>query len=236
MKDLFQKTTLFATTAVLLVILYLCIFTCAAFSMGYSTDLYQNLENIVVAKESLSQKRWNTLVQLNIFEDSSNFVLAPGSHGTYSFDISNDVNFPVVYDISIRDENVAKVPMLFRLKNADGNYVVGGQTEWADIAELQQIHGALDYAQSTSYTLDWAWQGDKDTQDTASGIAARQKALYILNFEILSEQNGAPIESTVEILPKVNNVAFWIATVSTVLLAGLAALIAFAVERKETKK
>ena len=228
--------TLPVMTAVFLLILSLITMVSAAFVIEYISDLFESVESAIYVKEEKTQKRWNSLIQLNVFDDLSNAVLKPGNSGSYGFEVHNNAEYPIYYELNITDKNIAKVPMQFRLKDGAGNFLVGSEKIWVAISELSKIPGTLDYKDFDTYILDWLWDGTNNTVDTNAGIIAQNKVLYILNFELIAEQNGAPMNSLIDPAPQLNNLAFWLTILIIAVMVGGEVLVWYLVWRKDKEK
>lgn len=183
------------TNAVLLWIIWVLTMVFLFPGLWHSVDEYAPPDNILSVREE-SGASWESLEQLNVFtSESGNKHLAPDTKGYYSFIIANEANYPVSYVLNVSDENIHHVPILFRLKDGEGNYLVGSEEEWKDITFLEAINGHMEYQAEKKYTLDWHWAPYSDTIDTAIGIIAQNKLVYTLNFLVLSEQAGAVVSS-----------------------------------------
>ena len=176
-----------------LVLLILCCLLTAP-TIGITEAAFNTAGDALIVKEVTGQS-WMQLSQLNIFgqDSSENKVIAPTSSGSYTFTIENSARYPFIYTVMISDENIAQIPMQFRLRNHEGDFIIGSESEWVSITDLEGITGELPYQSSTDYTLDWLWPGIDNEADTASGVEAQEEAVYTLNFNIAAEQSGDAI-------------------------------------------
>ncbi len=132
-----------------------------------------------------NEKVWDNQ-RLNIFDNpaySGDKKIAPGSHNSYTFKIKNKNSFAVTVDIEFIEENAHNINMLFKLKN-DGNYLVGSEASYAEIAGKHISQITLTAGGEKTYDLDWKWV-DSDN-DTVVGFDARSQ--YGLTIKVGAEQ------------------------------------------------
>lgn len=152
-------------------------------------------EEALIVLEDSTGSRWSKLSRLNVFANSKysgQHIIAPMSHGGYTFTVQNSARFPLQYTLKITDENEAGVPMEYRLKQ-EGKYLAGSENEWADVSALAEISNELPREWEAVYTLEWRWPGDNDEADTSIGAAAQEGMEYLLNFDISAEQSSDPV-------------------------------------------
>ena len=184
------------TLAVVLLLLAPISIVAASSKMGSTRAAFDTADDALVVIEQ-DGTHWSTLEQLNIFsspgtEDTP--VIAPSSIGSYAFTVQNQANYPFDYTLEISDENLAKVPMLFRLKSSEGVYLYGSDSLWVPIEAVEPVAGNLEWGGETGFLLEWRWPGDDDMTDTAAGILAREHDSYTLNFKVTAEQSGPAVD------------------------------------------
>lgn len=209
---------------VLLILLLLCSLLVAP-AIGTTEAAFGTAGDALIVKEA-SVQDWTQLSQLNIFNQAGSDgsrVIAPYSSGSYTFTIENSASFPFRYCVDVTDENLAQIPMLFRLRDHDNKYILGSGTEWVPISALKGIQGDLSHRSSTEYTLDWMWSGTDNSADTASGIFAQSGAVYTLNFNIHAEQSGPAVGTDTP--PKTGDSAALPLAAALMLLSFIALLV-----------
>ena len=105
-------------------------------------------------------------------------VIAPGTSGEYNVRLRNTEDVAVYYSVllggylSDEDSNLP-IPILVRMKGADGDYILGSENVWVPIQELRGVTdaGSLKANQSRIYTLEWKWpfENGNDAYDTLLG-------------------------------------------------------------------
>ena len=140
-------------------------------------------------------KKWNNETNVNIFKSdytngegkttiisqNGDKVIAPGSTSSYKFAMYNNGNMAVMYETDVDFSLIIKgaenkdivFPLKVRLYTDSGKYLVGSETEWANIndikvdAYLSQL-GASSYE---SFTLEvkWDYESGNDELDTLLG-------------------------------------------------------------------
>ena len=140
-------------------------------------------------------KQWKNETNVNIFKSdytngegvttiisqNGDKVIAPGSKSSYKFAMYNNGNMAVMYETDVdfsllingKSDTDIVFPLQVRLYTEAGKYIVGSETEWANIndikvdAYLSQL-GASSYE---SFTLEvkWEYEGGNDELDTLLG-------------------------------------------------------------------
>lgn len=209
--------------------------------MGVSRPGMGARDNAIAVKEVNTQQRWDLIEQLNVFNDvdtKGEQIIAPDSSGSYPFTIKNDAKFAVKYTLNVFDENLAEVPMVFRLSTDAGTYLCGSEYLWVPVEGLQNVSGKLDYQATDGYVLEWKWAGDSDEVDTAIGVLAQQGMIYTLNFKISAIQNGPAVGYGIGPVTSgdISIAAPWIAIVFTGFIALFTLLCVSAAERRKLRE
>ena len=140
-------------------------------------------------------KQWKNETNVNIFKSdytngegvttiisqNGDKVIAPGSTSSYKFAMYNNGNVAVMYETDVdfsllingKSDTDIVFPLQVKLYTESGKYIVGSETEWANIndinvdAYLSQL-GASSYE---SFTLEvkWEYEGGNDELDTLLG-------------------------------------------------------------------
>ncbi len=102
-------------------------------------------------------------------------VIAPGTQSSYVIRLRNADDYAIDYAI---DPNVKflsgdRIPLLVRMRTANGEYILGSENEWASLQALREFEhkGTLTKAQAGEFVFEWVWpyEGGNDEQDTALG-------------------------------------------------------------------
>lgn len=190
----------FNILAVILLFLILLTFLILIVRIGNFAPIDKNTiflveKNFKVATDD-KDKIWDTKSDIDIFDSSitnkdeivivksenGDNLIAPGTFNEYTFNLKNTGNIAIDYDVNMRailkinnvESSFENFPIVVRLKNYNGEYLLGNDETWLSIEEIndfldQGILGVNNYAY---YTLEWKWDGKDDRLDTALGTSA----------------------------------------------------------------
>ena len=128
---------------------------------------------------SISHTNSNNVI--TVMSGSGDNVIAPGMEGFYKFCFNNVGNMAIDYDCDITvyftglNENIdsSVLPFKVRLKDFNGEYVIGGDDEWAPISELANYSDEKTIGKNSYiyYVLEWSWpfESGNDELDTYLG-------------------------------------------------------------------
>ena len=121
----------------------------------------------------------------NVYFD--NRKIAPGVSGTYDFDVINNRKSKVKYKINTSNKNSSNIDLQYRLKR-DNEYVIGNESTWVSISNLNLTNILLSSDSIHSYTLEWKWpyEGGIDNLDTQIGKEDTSK--YELKISVYVEE------------------------------------------------
>lgn len=151
------------------------------------------------------ENKWEAGKQVNIFDaeykngagettvisQDGTKLIAPGTRTTYKFTMQNNGNMAVVYEtdldftLKIGGEVVRdyEFPLTVRLVNDRGEYIIGSETEWvqvakASIASHPGLLGANSY-ETFELQLNWEFDGGNDALDTLYGDMSAEKGVLL---------------------------------------------------------
>ena len=103
-------------------------------------------------------------------------VVAPGATSTYTIRLRNNDEYALDYLIDPEIVVIGsreKFPMLVKMRDSDGNYILGSDDEWSTIQQLKQLKhtGILLKAEAVEYVFEWMWpyENGNDALDTSLG-------------------------------------------------------------------
>lgn len=147
-------------------------------------------------------KQWKNETNVNIFKSNyangdgtatiisqdGDKVIAPGSTSSYKFAMYNNGNMAVMYETDVDFSLIIKgmendeivFPLMVRLYTDSGKYIVGSETEWANINDIQ-VDAYLSQLGASSYesfTLEvkWDYEGGNDELDTLLGNMSAEQS------------------------------------------------------------
>lgn len=112
-------------------------------------------------------------------------VIAPGTNAEYTIRLRNADEYAIDYEI---DPNVKffatnNLPMLVRMRTADGKYLLGSANDWVSLQALREFShkGTLKKAEAGEFVFEWQWpyEGGDDEWDTQLGSQEREAGVEI---------------------------------------------------------
>ena len=127
--------------------------------------------------DTATNQNWTQISTIDLFKKAEK--LAPGSEGVYRFYVKNGVDASLHYKMSISEENHAAgaIPLEYRLKDGDGNYVAGSADNWLQAEALEAVWVDLAKTGIVQYTLEWRWPYESGSGDTLAENDATDTAL-----------------------------------------------------------
>lgn len=124
-------------------------------------------------------------------------VIAPGTTVSYDIRLRNreDVTIDFLMTPQIRYLTGNPVPLQVKLSDSYGNYLLGSDTEWVSVDELNSVahKGAIHQGEVFTYHLSWQWvfeTGEEgDVYDTQLGNGNGEPGVEI---SILTESSANP--------------------------------------------
>lgn len=112
-------------------------------------------------------------------------VIAPGTSVDYTIYLRNSegaaLDYQIIPEVSYTSE--IAVPIVFRLMDDQGNYVIGDAATWLTVSQMQgKMHSdTLLKGETTEYYFQWKWafESGNDQYDTWLGEIANEKDLGV---------------------------------------------------------
>lgn len=150
----------------------------------------------------------NTSGEITVSGIDGEKVVAPGTSMEYTIRLRNKdkiaIDYELIPNISYTSDHA--IPILIRMLDDNGEYIIGDAKTWVTIDEIitQKGRGTLLKGQSAEYVFQWKWEfesGD-DYYDTQLGNDATKENIGIsVKFDLHAEANtdigvnGGVIES-----------------------------------------
>jgi len=123
-------------------------------------------------------------------------VIAPGTAVEYFIKLRNTDKTAIDYDMipDIHFSSEYELPILVRMLDTDGSYLVGTETTWVDVKELNSLaeHATLKKGESVEYVFEWKWEFESgnDEYDTELGNASLTTDIGVaVEFSVHAEAN-----------------------------------------------
>lgn len=127
-------------------------------------------------------------------------VVAPGTTVNYDIHLRNDDDVIIDFLLtpSVEFLTADKVPLEFKMTDANGNYVLGSKSTWvsADVVNELEHKGSVHPGEVYTYHFSWRWVFEKDAeQDAYDTYLANQngKVLPGVKVSIMTESTANPM-------------------------------------------
>lgn len=142
-------------------------------------------DDFFLEKTSEGELEYIVVKNTNIFDNNyfNSNIIAPGVNGNYFFDIINNRNQVVVYNITATDKNDYGINLEYRLKKGD-TYIVGNETTWKKIINLNINDIHISPSKKDKYILEWRWPYESGIDNIDSEIGEEENANYQLTISI----------------------------------------------------
>ena len=184
---------------------------------GGTTYLYYTNPSHPGFEASDDEQVWTTETKVNIFKvayengvsnitvnsDKGDKLIAPGTENLYTFKFKNTGDVPVEYTLSaeVTIEGVdLSIPVEGRIHRHDGDYIVGDESTYANIIDLDGIEDTYTLATNryTYYTLEWKWpfEGNDDFDTYLGDLATESDIILTIKLNTIataSDTNGGGI-------------------------------------------
>lgn len=208
------------TCIIILIILLLLTTTVVVLCLGNFLPIHTNIIFLVPKEPSFSLSDgggWDTDGELEIFKSqyedgngeivicsaNGDSVIAPGVDIDYPFELNNNGNMAIDYDIALNfkftiggeEESLETIPMLVRVSRNDGTYLLGGEDTWVPVSQAGTIadSGTLGVKCYTGYDLDirWEYESGNDAHDTWLGDKSVEEDLvFSVAISTYAEENA----------------------------------------------
>lgn len=164
-------------------------------------DIWESGKEVTIFKANYVNGEGETTV---VSQDGTKLI-APGTQSTYKFTMYNNGNIAVVYEIDLdfilkigdKIQNEFIFPLKARLLIENGNYLIGDETEWVNVADATlskhvSVLGARSY-ETFVLELLWEFDGGNDALDTMYGDASAEKGVKLtLGINTYAEEHIDP--------------------------------------------
>lgn len=164
-------------------------------------DIWESGKEVTIFKTNYVNGEGETTV---VSQDGTKLI-APGTQSTYKFTMYNNGNIAVVYEIDLdfilkigdKIQNEFIFPLKARLLIENGNYLIGDETEWVNVADATlskhvSVLGARSY-ETFVLELLWEFDGGNDALDTMYGDASAEKGVKLtLGINTYAEEHIDP--------------------------------------------
>ena len=164
-------------------------------------DIWESGKEVTIFKANYVNGEGETTV---VSQDGTKLI-APGTQSTYKFTMYNNGNMAVVYEIDLdfilkigdKIQNEFIFPLKARLLIENGNYLIGDETEWVNVADATlskhvSVLGARSY-ETFVLELLWEFDGGNDALDTLYGDLSVEKGVTLtLGINTYAEEHIDP--------------------------------------------
>ena len=164
-------------------------------------DIWESGKEVTIFKTNYVNGEGETTV---VSQDGTKLI-APGTQSTYKFTMYNNGNIAVVYEIDLdfilkigdKIQNEFIFPLKARLLIENGNYLIGDETEWVNVADATlskhvSVLGARSY-ETFVLELLWEFDGGNDALDTLYGDLSVEKGVTLtLGINTYAEEHIDP--------------------------------------------
>lgn len=118
------------------------------------------------SEQTIDFDLFNTLIDESNVATTNGDIIAPGTHGSFSFTLKNVSEVNATYAIDYTITETEDIPVQFRVKLDSGSF-----SAWADsLDDVAATAIAMTNGQAV-YTIEWQWVIDGDNAvDTALGV------------------------------------------------------------------
>ncbi len=151
------------------------------FVVGDDNTVWESQTNVEIFRVSYA----NGDGQVTVNSGNGDKLLAPGTENSYRFTLHNTGDVALDYTLQVEaffSNEEAIIPVVARLVDYKGNYLVGSADSYADVLALNtvQIEESISAGYIAPYCLEWMWpfEGD-DAYDTWLGDLATEEDITL---------------------------------------------------------
>ena len=166
-------------------------------------------------------------------------VIAPGTSVEYTIRLRNTDSTAIDYELvpDIDFTAVKEIPILIRMHDADGNYIIGDEQTWVSVQNIPEVSDkkTLLKGESKEYYFIWKWdfESGNDEYDTELGIGSVDGNFGVsVSFDLHSEANTTIGANGGFVRSGLGEIIF-IASAILILLASIVLLIAIPLKKKK---
>ncbi len=138
--------------------------------------------------------------EITVNSDMQDKVIAPGTENSYTFRLKNTGSTNATYTLSVEaffTPDDVQIPVTVRLNRMDGDWIVGSESEYGLVSELNgaEDEGSLSSGKVATYVLDWVWpfESGSDEFDTLLGNrAVDEDLMFTIRINTVAEIDAAP--------------------------------------------
>lgn len=126
--------------------------------------------------------------------DSADKLIAPGTENGYTFTLENTGDVSLDYKMTMEayvTGTELSIPVVVRVVDVTGEYHLGGEDEWADVLDLNQVNetATIGAGKTATYTLEWQWpfEGDDDYDTMLGNLAAEEDLTLTVKINTIAE-------------------------------------------------
>ncbi len=179
-----QRIFLIVTIALLLLSMVVLGFRLADYAQQDKREVALKIEDDVeLPLFSIQYTNANGDVVIQSANDDK--ILAPGAKSTYNILLRNADEYALDYELApkVVFSTRYQIPILVRMRVADGEYILGSEEEWATLQNLRELNktGTLAKAEAIEYVFEWMWpyESGNDDFDTELGDQERNIGLEV---------------------------------------------------------
>lgn len=153
--------------------------------------------------EIFSISSTNGAGEVTVLSGTGDSIIAPGMDGYYKFSFKNIGNIAIDYECNIKASFEGKgiefieeeLPFNIRLKDYNGNYVIGNDNEWESVSKLVEYYDEQTVGKNcyVYYELEWRWafESGNDELDTLLGnMSAESDIKLIVSISVDAVQSA----------------------------------------------
>lgn len=172
-----------------------------SFEAGGENGSWSADNSLEIFKSEYRNGKGEIIIQSSNGDD----VIAPGAEVDYSFDLNNNGNIALDYEMDMNfkftidgeETSLEEIPVEVRLRRNDGTYLAGDEENFIPVHAVSTVSddGTLGVKSYVGYTLDLKWSVDAgdDLQDTYLGnLSCEKDVVFSLEISTYATENSDP--------------------------------------------